>query len=84
MTLSEIKRDIEVIPSSNSDSLKDQDQDEYVGLYKESQINPRNEAFSKWTPEQMKPKNTGDLTFLSTLGEYLSVTSFYHLRCFLT
>lgn len=72
MTLSEKKRDIEVIPSSNSDSLKDEDH-EYVGLFKESQINPCNEAFSKCTPEQMKPKhqNTGDLTFISTLREYL-------------
>lgn len=86
MTLSEIKRGMEVIPSSNSDSLKDQDQNEYVGLFKESQINPCDEAFSKWTPEQMEPKNqnTGDVTFLSTLRDYLSVISFYHLRCFLT
>lgn len=67
VTLSEMNGDVEVIPSSNSDSLKDLDQDEYVCLLKESQINPCQESFFKWTTEQMKPKNKnkGDLTFLS-------------------
>lgn len=67
VTLSEMNGDVEVIPSSNSDSLKDLDQEEYVCLLKESQINPCQESFFKWTTEQMKPKNKnkGDSTFLS-------------------
>ncbi|KAK2837948.1 hypothetical protein Q5P01_015160 [Channa striata] len=45
--------DIEVIPSSNPDSL--QDQDEYLCLLKESQINDQcEESFFKWTTDQMK------------------------------
>uniref|UniRef100_A0A8P4GRS3 Protein shortage in chiasmata 1 ortholog n=1 Tax=Dicentrarchus labrax TaxID=13489 RepID=A0A8P4GRS3_DICLA len=58
MTLSEVKGDVEVIPSSNPDSLKDLDQDEYFCLLKESQINePCQESFFKLTTDQMKPGN---------------------------
>ncbi|KAI3372610.1 hypothetical protein L3Q82_023088, partial [Scortum barcoo] len=55
VTLSELKVDVEVVPSSNPDSLNDQDQDEYVCLTKESQMNnPCQESFFKWTSDQMK------------------------------
>ncbi|XP_044051343.1 protein shortage in chiasmata 1 ortholog [Siniperca chuatsi] len=58
VTLSEVNGDEEVIPSSNPDSLKDLDQDEYVCLLKESQIkDPGQESFFKWTTDQMKPGN---------------------------
>lgn len=51
-----MRGDLELIPSSNPDSLNDLDQDEYVCLLKESQINnPGQESFHKWTTEQMKP-----------------------------
>ncbi|XP_070759887.1 protein shortage in chiasmata 1 ortholog [Enoplosus armatus] len=60
VTLSEVN-DVEVIPSSNPDSLKNLDQDEYICLLKESQINnPCQESFFKWTTDQMKSgKNKG-------------------------
>ncbi|XP_078105996.1 protein shortage in chiasmata 1 ortholog [Sander vitreus] len=58
VTLSEVEGDVEMIPSSNSDSLKDLDQDEYVCLLKESQVNdPCQESFLKWTTDQMKHEN---------------------------
>ncbi|XP_038560284.1 protein shortage in chiasmata 1 ortholog isoform X2 [Micropterus salmoides] len=58
VTLSEVHRDVEVIPSSNPDSVKDLDQDEYVCLLKEAQINdPCQESFVKWTTDQMNPGN---------------------------
>ncbi|XP_042344529.1 protein shortage in chiasmata 1 ortholog [Plectropomus leopardus] len=61
VTLSEVN--MEMIPSSNPDSPKDLDQDEYVCLLKESQINnPCQESFHKWTADQMKPgKQNKDL-----------------------
>lgn len=46
---------VEVIPSSNSESLKDLNQDEYIRLVKGSQINSCQELFLRWTPEQKKP-----------------------------
>ncbi|XP_040010710.1 protein shortage in chiasmata 1 ortholog isoform X2 [Xiphias gladius] len=58
LTLSEVKGDEEEIPSSNPDSLKDLDQDEYDCSLKESQINdPCQESFFKWTTDQMRPGN---------------------------
>lgn len=68
MTLSEVNLDM--IPSSNPDSLKDLDQDEYVCLLKESQINnPCQESFFKWTTDQMKHENEdkGNSTSVSYL-----------------
>ncbi|KAM9360190.1 protein shortage in chiasmata 1 ortholog [Symphorus nematophorus] len=60
-SLSEVKGDMEVILSSNPDSLKDLDQDEYVWLLKESQINDQyKETFVKWTTDQMKPGNRNE------------------------
>uniref|UniRef100_UPI0037E8A9FC protein shortage in chiasmata 1 ortholog n=1 Tax=Semicossyphus pulcher TaxID=241346 RepID=UPI0037E8A9FC len=65
VTLSEVKRDVEVIPSSNPDSLTDLDQDEYVCLLKESQINnPCQESFYKWATDQMKPGNNNKYILL--------------------
>ncbi|XP_026176904.1 protein shortage in chiasmata 1 ortholog [Mastacembelus armatus] len=58
VALSELNADGEVIPSSNPDSLNDLDQDEYIHLLKQSQINvPCQESFVKWTIDQMKPAN---------------------------
>ncbi|XP_037632604.1 protein shortage in chiasmata 1 ortholog isoform X2 [Sebastes umbrosus] len=58
MTLSKGRGDVEMIPSSNPDSLSDLDQDEHVCLLKESQINnPCQESFVKWTTDQMKRGN---------------------------
>nr|XP_033475528.1 protein shortage in chiasmata 1 ortholog [Epinephelus lanceolatus] len=63
VTLSEVNLDM--IPSSNPDSLKDLDQDEYVCLLKESQINnPCQESFFKWTTDQMKHENEDKDLFL--------------------
>ena len=56
MSVSDVRGDLERIPSSNPDSLSELDQDEYVRLLKESQISdPGQESFHKWTTEQMKP-----------------------------
>uniref|UniRef100_A0AAQ5WVV6 Protein shortage in chiasmata 1 ortholog n=1 Tax=Amphiprion ocellaris TaxID=80972 RepID=A0AAQ5WVV6_AMPOC len=53
-----VKQDVEVIPSSNPDSLKDLNLDLHVCLFKESQINDAcQELFSKWTVEQMEAAN---------------------------
>lgn len=48
----------------NVASLKDLHQDEFGCLLKESQISPRQEAFLKLTPDQMKPesKNNGNIS----------------------
>uniref|UniRef100_A0A8C3AIQ0 Uncharacterized protein n=1 Tax=Cyclopterus lumpus TaxID=8103 RepID=A0A8C3AIQ0_CYCLU len=55
VTLSEVKGDVELIPSSNPDSLEDLDPDEYVCLLKETWINDTcQESFFKWTADQMK------------------------------
>ncbi|XP_068994580.1 protein shortage in chiasmata 1 ortholog [Embiotoca jacksoni] len=55
-----VKEDMEVIPSSNPDSLKDLHQDLCVCLLKEPHINdPCQESFFKWTGDQMK---TGDMS----------------------
>ncbi len=81
MTLSELNGDVELIPSSNPDSLKDLDLDEYVCLLKESQVNdPCQESFFKWTTDQMKPgnKNKGNSMFPRALKEYLCLL-FDHL-----
>ncbi|XP_070689528.1 protein shortage in chiasmata 1 ortholog [Pempheris klunzingeri] len=52
------KQTLRVVPSSNPNSQKDLDPDEYVSLLKESQINdPCRESFFRWTSEQMKPEN---------------------------
>ncbi|KAM7019117.1 protein shortage in chiasmata 1 ortholog [Tautogolabrus adspersus] len=62
VTLSEVKGDVEVIPSSNPDSLTDLDQDEFVCLLKEPQISDScQESFYKCTTDQMKPGNDKDL-----------------------
>lgn len=55
----------EVIPSSNGESLKDREQNEYNCLFKGSQINFCQDSFLKWMPEQIKPadKNKGALNF---------------------
>ncbi|XP_056233081.1 protein shortage in chiasmata 1 ortholog isoform X2 [Seriola aureovittata] len=58
VTLSEGKEDVEVIPSSNPDSLTESDPDEYVCILKESQAGgPCQESFFKWTTDQMNPGN---------------------------
>ncbi|XP_065818117.1 protein shortage in chiasmata 1 ortholog [Labrus bergylta] len=58
----QVKGAVEVIPSSNPDSLTDLDQDELVGLLKETQISdPCQESFYKCTTDQMKPGNEKDL-----------------------
>lgn len=70
MTLSELKGDLEMIPSSNPDSINDLNQDEIVSLLKESQIeNPLQESFYKLTTDQMKPEkeNRGNSRFLSAV-----------------
>lgn len=74
MTLSKGRGDVEMIPSSNPDSLTDLDQDEHVCLLKESQINnPCQESFVKWTTDQMKRGNNkkGNTMLISALKEYL-------------
>ncbi|XP_071339672.1 protein shortage in chiasmata 1 ortholog isoform X2 [Trachinotus anak] len=49
---------VEVIPSSNPDSLTDPDKDEYFCILKESQTHdPCQESFFKWTSDQMNPGN---------------------------
>ncbi|XP_068577022.1 protein shortage in chiasmata 1 ortholog [Cebidichthys violaceus] len=58
VTLSDVKGDVEVIPSSNPGSLTDLDQDEYVCLLRETRINyPCQESFLKCTTDQMKHGN---------------------------
>ncbi|XP_075961127.1 protein shortage in chiasmata 1 ortholog [Anarhichas minor] len=58
VSLSEVKGDVEVIPSSNPDSLTDLDQDEYVCLLRETWINnPCLESFLKCSTDQMKHGN---------------------------
>lgn len=54
-----------MIPSSNGESLKDREQNEYNCLFKGSQINFCQDSFLKWTPEQIKTadKNKGALNF---------------------
>lgn len=55
VTLSDVKGDVELIPSSNPDSLEDVDPDEYFCLLKETRINDTcRESFFKWTADQMK------------------------------
>ncbi|KAG7221311.1 hypothetical protein INR49_017378 [Caranx melampygus] len=55
VTLSE---DVEVVPSSNPDSLMDPDQDDYDCILKEPQTNDLcQESFLKWTTDQMNPGN---------------------------
>lgn len=74
-TLSEVKRDVELIPSSNPDSVEDLGLDEYACLLKASQINDQcQESFFKLTADQMEPgsQNKGNTTFLAALEEYLS------------
>ncbi|XP_031705240.1 protein shortage in chiasmata 1 ortholog [Anarrhichthys ocellatus] len=58
VSLSEVKGDVEVIPSSNPDSLTDLDQDEYLCLLRETWINnPCQESFLKCSTDQMKHGN---------------------------
>nr|XP_046241409.1 protein shortage in chiasmata 1 ortholog isoform X3 [Scatophagus argus] len=64
--LSEAEQDVDVIPSSNPDSLKDLNQDEYICHLKESEINdPCQESFIKWTTDQMKPEKKNKDLLLS-------------------
>ncbi|XP_051807077.1 protein shortage in chiasmata 1 ortholog [Acanthochromis polyacanthus] len=50
-----VKQDVEVVPSSNPDSLEDFNLDLHFCLFKESLISdPCQELFSKWTVEQME------------------------------
>nr|XP_020444213.1 uncharacterized protein C9orf84 homolog isoform X2 [Monopterus albus] len=57
-TLSEVEGDVDAIPSSNPDSLKDLDPGVFVCFLKESQISdPCQESFFKWTSAQMNPAN---------------------------
>lgn len=65
INLTEKTESAEVLPSSNGESLKDLEQNEYICLVKGSQINFCQDSFLKWTPEQIKPddKNKGTLTF---------------------
>lgn len=52
--VSEFKGDVEVIPSSNPDSLQDLDLDEHVCPFNDD---PCQESFFKWTSDQMTPGN---------------------------
>lgn len=75
-TLSDVKGDVERIPSSNPDSLEDLGFDEYACFLKESKINDQcQESFFKLTADQMEPwsQNKGNTTFLAALEEYLSL-----------
>ncbi|KAK5870832.1 hypothetical protein PBY51_003745 [Eleginops maclovinus] len=58
VTLSELKGDFEMIPSSNPDSVNELNQDELVCLLKELHTeNPLQESFFKLTTDHMKPGN---------------------------
>ncbi|XP_030274242.1 protein shortage in chiasmata 1 ortholog isoform X4 [Sparus aurata] len=73
-TLSDVKGDVERIPSSNPDSLEDLGFDEYACFLKESKINDQcQESFFKLTADQMEPgsQNKGHL-----LPEELMVVDF--------
>ncbi|XP_070820016.1 protein shortage in chiasmata 1 ortholog [Chaetodon trifascialis] len=75
VTLSDIKEAVEVVSSSNPDSLKDLDQDESFCLLKESQVNdPHQESFFKWTANEMNPGNEDrELLLEEVMGvDYLS------------
>lgn len=53
VTLNHVKDEVEVIPSSNPDSLDDPDQDECIRLLKDSKINdPCQESFFKLSADQ--------------------------------
>ncbi|XP_006803946.2 protein shortage in chiasmata 1 ortholog [Neolamprologus brichardi] len=54
----DVKDEVEVIPSSNPDSLQDLDEDLYVPLLKDSQTDgPCQESFFKQTPDEIKDKS---------------------------
>ncbi|XP_041643349.1 protein shortage in chiasmata 1 ortholog [Cheilinus undulatus] len=61
VTPSELKGDVEVIPSSNPDSLTDLDLDEFVCLNESWIDDPCQESFKKCTTDQMKTENDKDL-----------------------
>ncbi len=84
MTLSEVKENMQEIPSSNPESIKDLDQDEYVWLFKESQINDLcQESFFRWTFDQMKSgnKTTGNsmicVSYFISLSPLLTDTNVF-------
>lgn len=85
VTLSEVKENVQAIPSSNPESLKDLDQDQYVWLSKESHISdPCQESFFKWTPDKIKSEEEtkGDLTFLPALKDSLCKLFHFSSPCF--
>uniref|UniRef100_A0A668UJC5 Shortage in chiasmata 1 n=2 Tax=Oreochromis aureus TaxID=47969 RepID=A0A668UJC5_OREAU len=54
----DVKDEVEVIPSSNPDSLQDLDEDLYVSLLKDSQTDgPCQESFLKQTPDEITDKS---------------------------
>ncbi|XP_075324955.1 protein shortage in chiasmata 1 ortholog [Odontesthes bonariensis] len=60
-----VKTDGEVVPSSNPNSLKDFDQDQYVCLLNEPHIDDScQESFFKWTTDQMKQEDANKDFFL--------------------
>ncbi|XP_072242952.1 protein shortage in chiasmata 1 ortholog [Leuresthes tenuis] len=60
-----VKNDVEVVPSSNPNSLKDFEQDQYVCLLNEPHIDDScQESFFKWTTDQMKQGNSNKDFFL--------------------
>lgn len=68
--LSEATADVDLVPSSNPDSLQDLDQDEILCLLKESQMSdPCQESFLKWTADQMSPTGGAEGNSTSTLEE---------------
>ncbi|XP_030593133.1 protein shortage in chiasmata 1 ortholog isoform X4 [Archocentrus centrarchus] len=62
----DVKDSVEVIPSSNPDSLQDLDEDLYVCLLKDSQTDgPCQESFFKWTPDEITLQDKSEDLLLS-------------------
>ncbi|XP_059192347.1 protein shortage in chiasmata 1 ortholog isoform X2 [Centropristis striata] len=84
VTLSEVTGDLEIIPSSNPDSLKDLDQDEYLCILKDSQINnPCQESFFKWTTDHMEHVNENKVKDLLLQEELMAVDYLQHFKRYL-
>lgn len=63
-----MKDEVEVIPSSNPDSLQDLDEDLYGSLLKNSQTDgPCQESFFKQTPDAITDKSEGEPFLYTTI-----------------
>lgn len=64
----DVKDEVEVIPSSNPDSLQDLDEDLNVSLLKDSQTDgPCQESFFKQTTDEITDKGEGEPFLYTTI-----------------